>query len=252
MPDRNKEVAPQLLPVTRPPVLSSALLARVHGLNRDYVDLLLAEHRAGTTSPAIETLPVKVLTALGRLSREALALLTATPFALWSLRFDDLHFWEKILEVSPGLARVGECSVASLEAQRSARTDEPFEARYGAPTSMPMRTAFCDIALFFAWHAIASNRVAARVLFAVPDDVAAMLIRVPLWRLKRISIDFPGLLMPRWPNNPAFWPDLAHFAAAGDQRRLITTQLLGTQLLASELDGTLPSALKQQNRMRLR
>lgn len=251
MPDRNKEVAQQLQPGTRAPVLSTALLARIHGLNLDYVDLLLAEQRAPAASAAIETLPVKVLTALGGLSREARMMLTATPFALWSLRFDDLRSWGKILDLPLSQARGGERIGPLLEAW-SARTDEPFEARYGASTVTPMRSAFCEIALFFVWHIAASNRVAARVLFAIPDNVAAALIRVPLWRFRRISIDFPGLLMPRWPNNPAFWPDLARFAAAGDESRLTTTQLLGTQLLASELDGTLPLALKRQNRLRLR
>jgi len=252
MSDRNQEVAQQLLPGARAPVLSTALLARVHALNRDYVDLLLTEHRAAAASIAIETLPAKVLTALGGLSREALALLTATPFALWSLRFDDLHFWGEILDSPLTLAKSGERIGVPPEARYSARSDEPFEARYGAPITTPMRTAFCEIALFLVWHTAASNRVAARVLFAIPDNVAAMLVRVPLWRLKRISIDFPGLLMPRWPNNPAFWPDLARFAAVGDRDRLTTTQLLGTQLLASELDGTLPPALRRQSRMRVR
>ncbi|HWK75087.1 MAG TPA: hypothetical protein VNQ81_12490 [Povalibacter sp.] len=252
MPDRNKDVAQQLLPGARAPVLNSALLTRVHALNRDYVDLLLAEHRAAATSSVIETLPVKVLAALEGLSREALALLTATPFALWSLRFDDLQSWGRILDSPLGPATLGERSGTPLEVRHRAQPDEPFEARYGRQVVMPMRTAFCEIALFFVWHTVASNRVAARVLFAVPDNVAAMLIRVPLWRLKRISIDFPGLLMPRWPNNPAFWPDLARFAAAGDHSRLTTTRLLGTQLLASELDGTLPLALRRQSRMRLR
>lgn len=253
MPDRNKEVAQQLPLGTRAPVLSTALLARIHGLNRDYVELLLAEQRAAATNAAIETLPLKVLAALEGLGREALALLTATPFALWSLRFDDLHFWAEVLRDSlPGTTTVGERVGTPLEAQHSVRSDESFEARYGAPIAWPMRTGFCEVALFLAWHTAASNRVAARVLFAMPDSVAAMLVRVRLWRLMRIAIDFPGLLMPRWPNNPVFWPDLARFAAAGDQRRLATTQLLGTQLLASELDGTLPLALRQRSRMRLR
>jgi hypothetical protein len=44
--------------------------------------------------------------------------------------------------------------------------------------------------------------------------------------------------MPRWPTNPGFWPDLARFAAAGDQQRLATAKLLGSQLIAAELQGS--------------
>lgn len=236
MSDRNKEVAQQLAPGARAPVLSATLLARVHGLNRDYVDLLLAEHGAAACAVSAESLPGKVLDALGYLSRDALAALTATPFALWSMRFDDPHFWQEAL-----------CDPQPVE-----RADASLEARYGAPSVTSTRAAFCEIALFFAWHIAACNRVAARVLFAIPDGLAAMLVRVPLWRLQRIAFDFPALLTPRWPNNPAFWPDLARFAAAGDRQRLATTQLLGNQLLASELDGTLPPALRRQTRMRFR
>jgi hypothetical protein len=42
--------------------------------------------------------------------------------------------------------------------------------------------------------------------------------------------------MPRWPTNPAFWPDLIRLAAANDTRRLGTARLLGTQLIAAELE----------------
>ena len=59
-------------------------------------------------------------------------------------------------------------------------------------------------------------------------------------------------MTPRWPANPAFWPDLIRFAASGDSRRLETTQLLGNQLIAVELEGLGPRTVKRLSRNRLR
>jgi hypothetical protein len=89
------------------------------------------------------------------------------------------------------------------------------------------------------------------VLFGMREDIASKLTRIPLWQLRRIAVDYPGLLTPRWPGNPAFWPDLIRFAAAGNSKKLETTQLLGNQLTAAELDGTLPRATRL-HRLRVR
>ena len=68
------------------------------------------------------------------------------------------------------------------------------------------------------------------------DAVAECIADTPLWQLRRIAVDYAGLLMPRWPTNPCFWPDLVRFAAAVMPRRLATAQLLGSQLIAAELE----------------
>lgn len=237
MTDRNREVAPG----ARAPVLSIALLARIHESNRDYVELLLAQRsilQSGLQSGLqpgtyIESVPAKVLDALELLPPASRHALAATPFALYSLGFDDPQFWS-----------------AALTDTMPDGAGESVEARYGAPGAASMQAAFCETALFLAWHAAVLNRVAARVLFALPDPLARMLVNAPLWRLRRIAMDYPELLTPRWPANPAFWPDLARFAAAGDSRRLETTQLLGNQLIAAELEGLGPR--RRLNRAKLR
>lgn len=234
MPDRNREVAPGACA----PVLSAALLARIHELNRDYVELLLAQHLAPAcgrceAGSCAESLPVKVLDALGQMSRASRHALAATPFALCSLGFDDPQFW------SAALADVRQGT-------------EPVEARYGVLSAAPMHAAFCEIALFLAWHTAASNRVAARVLFALPDTLATKLVAAPLWQLRQIAMDYPGVLTPRWPANPAFWPDLVRFAAAADSRRLKTAQLVGNQLIAAELEGLGPRPGKRLSKTGLR
>lgn len=234
MPDRNREVAPG----ARAPVLSAALLARIHELNQDYMELLLAQHSTPACAgheagSCAESLPVKVLDALGQMSRASRHALAATPFALCSLGFDDQQFWSAVLTAAD-------------------QETESVEARYGLPSAAPMHAAFCEIALLLAWHVAASNRVAARVLFALPDTLATRLVAAPLWRLRQIGMDYPGVLTPRWPANPAFWPDLVRFAAAADARRLKTAQLLGNQLIASELEGLGPRPGKRLSKTRLR
>lgn len=234
MPNRNREVASG----ARALVLSAALLARIHELNRDYIELLLAQHSTRAhggyeAGPCAESLPAKVLDALGQMAPASRCALAATPFALCSLGFDDQQFWSAAL------------TDARLET-------EPVEARYGVLSAAPMQAAFCEIALILAWHTAASNRVAARVLFALPDTPATQLVTAPLWRLRRIAMDYPGVLTPRWPANPAFWPDLVRFAAAADSRRLETAQLLGNQLIAAELEGLGPRTGKRLIKAKLR
>lgn len=209
----NKEVAQ----TARTPVLSATLLARVHELNRNYVDLLATQ--AGVRSVDPQGLSHRVLDALAQLSEPARFRLAASPFALYTLGFEDQHFWRTV-----------------LGADGVADRDDSLPDYHGALSISPT-IVFCEVALFFAWHTAVVNRVAARVLFAMPDTLAERMVQTPLWRLRRIAAEFPGVLQPRWPANPGFWPDLVRFAAASDWRRLETAQLLGNQLTAVDLDA---------------
>ncbi|HEY6641644.1 hypothetical protein [Povalibacter sp.] len=228
MTDRNKDVVPG----TRASVLSRALLERTRELNRDYVELLLAERSLPAPGIVAESLPVKILGALDDLSSEARSALAACPYSLYALAFDDLRFWSAALD---GTAAQGH--------------DRSIEARYGAISPAPMQAAFCETAVFLAWHTAQSQRLAARFLFGMPDTIAHLLARAPLWQIRRVALDYPGLLAPRWPRNPAFWPDLVRFAEADDSR-LEAARLLGSQLIASELDGTLPRSTRRRVALR--
>ena len=72
----------------------------------------------------------------------------------------------------------------------------------------------------------------------MPDVVRHCLAVTPPWRVKRIAAELARPLSPRWPTNPRFWPDLVRFAAREDWVRLTAAQLLGNQLLATELERT--------------
>ena len=213
MTPRNKEVAR----TARTPVLSSTLLSKVHELNRNYLDLLVTQ--TNVRGVDAHGLPHKVLDALAQLSEPARLKLAESRFALYTLGFEDQQFWRTAL---------GQDAVADRE-------DSP--SNYYTALNISPTVAFCEVALFFAWHTAVMNRIAARVLFAMPEVLAERMVQTPLWRLRRIAAEYPGLLLPRWPTNPGFWPDLVRFAAASDWRRLETAQLLGNQLTAVDLDA---------------
>jgi hypothetical protein len=223
---RNKEVAR----IARMPVLSETLLARVHELNGKYVDLLATQAGARCDDP--QSLPCKVLDAIAQLPRAARLKLAASPFALYTLGFEDQQFWSTVL---------GANGVAD-------RDDSPCV--YYSALSVSPDVVFCEVALFFAWHTALVNRIAAKVLFAMPEGLAERMVQTPLWRLRSIAAEFPGLLLPRWPTNPGFWPDLVRFAAAADWRRLETAQLLGNQLTAVDLDAAFDEGRMPGNRGR--
>jgi hypothetical protein len=200
------------------PVLNQPLLARIHQLNRDYLELLVAEHAAADCATQLQHLPVRARAAIASLSHSARQLLAQTSYTLYSLGFEDEGLWQAACE-------------------RAAQSDEvSVVQRYTRAGNESAQCAFSKIALLHAWHVAATNRLAARVVYAMPDATARRLVAAPLWQVRCKAADHPELLMPRWPTNPAFWPDLVRFAASGDTRRLATVQLLGSQLIAAELE----------------
>lgn len=206
------------LPGTTAPVLTAQLLARIHELNLDYLDLMLAEQATGEESGQLHHLPARVREALAMLSPAARSALAAMPYTLYSLGFEDESFWRL------------SCDPAALFAPMSVRE------RYAPPRSTALHGSFCELALLYAWHVATSHRLASRVVYAMPEATARRLAAAPLSLLKRIAANHPGLLVPRWPTNPGFWPDLVRFAGLNDEPRLTTAKLLGNQLIAAELE----------------
>jgi hypothetical protein len=205
------------LPGAIAPVLSATMLAHIQQLNLDYLDLLAGE-RTAEGPLQLQQLPSRLDQAIAALSVNGRRLLAALPYTLYSLGFEDTAFWR------------GACNTARMPSDNL-----PVAQRYPAGT-MCLQRAFCEVALLHAWHVAVSNRLAARVIYAMPDSVLAGVIATPLWRLRCIAVEHPTLLSPRWPTNPGFWPDLVRFASIGDTRRLATVKLLGSQLIAAELD----------------
>lgn len=207
-------VRQDLAPGGSAPVLDPALLARIHDLNLDYLDLLASEYATPGVAAQLQHLPASVRTALAELVASARRALAAAPLTLYSLGFEDEGFWRAACEIE----------AATLD------------ARYASSGAAWLQGPFCEAALLCAWHIASFQPLAARMLYAMPEASAQRLAATPVWRIKRIAGDYPALLAPRWPTNPSFWPGLARFAAAGDAPRLRAVQLLGHQLIAAELE----------------
>src|SRR5262245_47060240 len=214
------------LPGVSTPILSAAVLARIHELNLDYLELLAAERNAvDACDGQLQHLPSKLHAAIAEMSPAARASLAALPYTLYSLGFEDEKLWRALAQP------------ATLAASMSMRE------RYTQPRDASLQASLCEVALMYAWHVTTSSRLAARLIYAMPEAVAERLMAAPPWYVRRLAVHHASLLLPRWPTNPGFWPDLVRFAIDGDHQRLATAKLLGSQLIAAELQG---SAVQEQ------
>jgi hypothetical protein len=196
------------------PVLRADLLTRIHELNSDYLELLATERTPDECMGQLQYFAPRLKASFAGLSLEHRARLAATPYTLYSLRFEDVRFWQA--------------------ASRTPR--QPIEERYAvAPSGGSFRALFVEIAVLQAWHIANTHPLAARVLYSMGEAVRERVAIMPLWQVKHIVAERARILTPRWPMNPCFWPDLLAFAKTGDSARLAATQLLGTQLIAAEL-----------------
>ena len=227
------------LPGASAPVLSAAVLARIHELNLDYVELLAAEHngdavglKADPHASQLQHLPCKLHAALAELSPAARVSLAALPYTLYSLGFEDEKLWRSLAEPA------------------ALATSLSMSERYAQPHSASLQASLCEVALLYAWHVATSSPLAARLIYAMPESVAQRLTAAPPWYVRRLAVHHVSLLMPRWPTNPGFWPDLVRFAAAGDHLRLATAKILGSQLIAAELQGSMLQSPRLRARYR--
>ena len=202
------------LPFSAPPVLTDAILHRIHDLNLDYLRLLSREQADSSCSTQLPHFPPKSLELLTRCDETALQKIARVPYTLYSLGFEDLKFWQAACDVRDELS-----------------------SRYCVNSSVWVQGPFFEVALLLAWHIANSSRLAARVLLAMPDALIELFAKTPLSQVRRIAIDYPGLLMPRWPTNPGFWPELMRLATQNDRIRLNNVKLLGTQLIAAQLQA---------------
>jgi hypothetical protein len=201
-------------PFAAPPVLTDALLRRIHELNRDYLQVLRSERGDSGCAAQLQHFPSKCVESIAQADDGALTRIARVPYTLYSLGFEDLKFWQAACDANGGLS-----------------------SRYCATSAAWMQGPFYEVALLFAWHIACSSRLAARVLLAMPDALVELFAQTPLSQVRRIAIDYPGLLMPRWPTNAGFWPDLVRFAQENDRGRFNNVRLLGTQLIAAQLQA---------------
>jgi len=217
------------------PVLTVALLTRMQRLNLEYLQLLLEIGHTGAqlSGPCAhaESLPASTLQNLRQLSPSALQSMAATPYALYTLGFEDQEFWLATL----GAAANGSSMHGSGVHDSSLRVAEEATSASEFGCRLPRHAAFGEVVIFFAWHMSVANPWAARVMCGMPAAVSACLQTASFGKLQSVMRTCPWVLMPRWSSHLRFWPDLVRLAAGGDVPALRQTQLLGNQLMACDL-----------------
>jgi hypothetical protein len=192
------------------PVLTAELIHRLRELNEDYLELLITADRSSNG------LPERIQNELRKSTSDARQRIATAAFSLYSLGFEDQQFWRSALRPE----------------------SRSLSERYVCASAVA-QSSFIELALFHAWHIAVSQPIAARVVYGMPAPIIESVSHAPLWQLRRIAIEYPGLLMPRWPLNPCFWPEIVRYAKAGDLRRLHTVQQLGHQLIAIDLQTSM-------------
>ena len=210
MPTRNRHCTSLSLT----PVLTPPLLDRIRQLNLEYLQWVSAP--AASLCAHADAMPGAIRQALGSLSPSTLQLVAAAPYALFSLGFEDQELW---------LPALSDDDACGLQVADSASTACHFQGH----------AAFCETVIFFAWHVAVANRLAARMALGMPAAVIERLQSASFRKLQHIMRASPWLLMPRWPSNPRFWPDLLKCAALGNPDAVKEAHLLGSQLIASDL-----------------
>jgi hypothetical protein len=204
-------------------VLDPQVLEHLYQINRIYLDFLAADHPHGAQADSTSTDIIMAepkqrgSSPLANLAPAARLALARCPFSLFTARFHDGHFW-------------------AAQAQINAIRDSV--PRFWNPHKISSdATAFSDLALFYAWHLVHSNPLAARVLLGMAEQTLATFKQLPLLRLQQLAVEQPQLVTLRWPERSPFWRGLTNLAQRGIEERLTDMRLLGIQMIASELAG---------------
>lgn len=209
--------------------------SQLKSLNLDFLRLLVLElEYPATAHLQLAGLSPELTSELGASTDTKLAELAECPFSLFTLGLQNADLWQRI-----ALIGAHENLARRYAVQDAGRDDaEMLKLR---------RSGFMECALFYAWHLAQCDRAAARVRLGVRDDTAETLRSLKLWQLHCVAYKYPQMLAPRWPGNSCFWPDLIRYLHSGDRRHFDYACLLGSQLLAQDLE---PSAIERLTNIR--
>lgn len=202
MTDRSSLRGEVVLPVTRhwqhSNALSPEVLEALYEINRVYLDVL--------------TLEQAPLAALDPALRTAIA---RCPFALFNARFSESSFW--------------------MNQIKATAVQEPIQRFLNFHRDHPDPAAFTDLALFYSWHLVQSNPLAARVLLGMTESTLKVFRNLTLSRVQRIAAEQDQLVTPRWLPPTPFWRGLIEVFKRGPVERIEDVRLLGIQMIASQV-----------------
>ncbi len=202
-----------------PPTADQQQLLR---LNADFLRLAATAARSGT-GRATPCLSASQNARLAQCSAEGIERMACCSFALFSLSLHRPDLWQRALT---------RCTVQE-DAQH-------YGASAASDSTEQIRSGFMECALFFAWHLAQQRPRDARFMLGMSEDCARVIARLELWQCRQLSQTQVHLLGPRWIQHPYFWNDLLCYGGSGDARHFKLACLLGSQLMAQDLE---PSAI---------
>jgi len=138
----------------------------------------------------------------------------------------------RILEVDLRLRRWIRSSGRAVRHTSQRPYEDPRRYRHHAHEDY---VALSEMALFFAWHLATTNALATRLVLGMPAATAALIrsstlpVMAGAVRMERY------LLRPRWPQRTLFWRRLLAITAQSSFEEARIAQLVGIQLMATEL-----------------
>ena len=142
------------------------------------------------------------------LSAAQKAAVSNCPYALFDLRFHDDRYWQTRLEAG------GHWSIAEDAAD-------------------PQTLEFVKLAMFFAWHAASTTKLAAQLLLGMHDATAAAFRGATIDCLPALAASAAVHLSARWSDCGRYWSALTGAASGPNTAELRRIQLYGLQLAAA-------------------
>lgn len=205
---------------------------RLQQLNFDFLKLLIAGSQHGSSLNPISrtqlSLPTVQAVTLANCSDDALRLMSAVGFSLFTYDFHHVDFWERLAAKTANRSAIQRYAAETGEATESAAS---VEAAY---------SGYAECALFFAWHMAQHEATEARLMLGMREETAAILAPLETWQCRLMAQRSYQTLTPRWSQNPYFWVDLLRYGTTRDEQHFRFVRLMGTQLIAKDLE---PSAL---------
>jgi hypothetical protein len=191
----------------REPHLPKELQGSVRELNRRFLDLVVG--RPGDWNLPGCALPAALSARVAPLTAEQKSAAANCPYALFDLRFHDDGYWR---------TRLGAVAQGAV-AEGTAADGKTLE--------------FVRLAIFFAWHAASTSKLAAKLLLGMHEATADAFREATIDCLPTLAEMEAGQLTARWNHCATYWSALTGAAARPDPADLRRIQLYGLQLAAA-------------------
>lgn len=193
---------------TREPQVSAEMLDSLRELNLRFLDLIAIQTRDWNSAGRVG-LVVDLWDQLALLSPGQKRAVANCPYALFDLRFCEDDYWR-------------------TRAQ-STRQWSVFDAVDVDESTLD----FVRLALFFAWHAASTSKLAARFLLGMNELTAAAFRAMTIDCLPALAATEACNLTARWSDRPTYWKALMSAAGRPNPATLRRIQLSGLQLAAA-------------------